>query len=80
MKSIGIKLFFGYIIMTAVTISLLWLIQAGVMRHSYLNEKLGSVDRAIDQAILRNRDDYDQLSEEMHASLIVMSPDGQLIY
>lgn len=80
MKSIGIKLFLGFIAMAATTLVVLWLIQAGVMRNSYLHEKLTSVDQAIDRAIDSEREDYDQLGEEINANLFVLDRTGKLVY
>jgi signal transduction histidine kinase len=80
MKRIRTKLFLGFIAMAALTVSILWLIQAGVMRDSYVNERIGSVRDALNQAVLEQRQDYETLAEQLNASLIVIHKNGDVLY
>ncbi len=82
MRSIGQKLFLGFIAMAVLTIGVLWLIQAGVMRDSYVRGRIDSVDQAIQQ-VVEDRDadrDYEALSEQLNASLVVIGKQGDVIY
>lgn len=80
MKRIRTKLFLGFIAMAALTVSILWLIQAGVMRDSYVDERIGSVREALSQAVLEQRQDFDTLAEQLNASLIVIHKNGEILY
>lgn len=80
MRSIGLKLFLGFIAMAALTVGILWFVQAGVMRDSYLKERLQSVSEAIGQAALDGRTDYDTLGEQLNANLVVISRKGDILY
>ncbi|MDD2445188.1 MAG: HAMP domain-containing sensor histidine kinase [Candidatus Nanoarchaeia archaeon] len=82
MRSIGQKLFLGFIAMAVLTIGVLWLIQAGVMRDSYVRGRIDSVDQAIQQVVEdRGADrDYDALSEQLNASLVVIGKQGDVQY
>ena len=80
MRSIGQKVFLGFIAMAVLTIGVLWLIQAGVMRDSYVRGRIDSVDQAIQQVVEdRGADrDYDALSEQLNASLVVIGKPGDV--
>ncbi|MDW7659174.1 MAG: HAMP domain-containing sensor histidine kinase [Bacillota bacterium] len=80
MRSIGLKLFLGFIAMAALTVGILWFVQAGVMRDSYLKERLQSVSDAIGQAALDGKVDYDTLGEQLNANLVVISKTGDILY
>ena len=82
MRSIGQKLFLGFIAMAVLTIGVLWLIQAGVMRDSYVRERIGRVDQAIKQAVSASEanQDYDALAERLNASLVVVGKQGDVLY
>jgi signal transduction histidine kinase len=80
MRSIGLKLFLGFIAMAALTVGILWFVQAGVMRDSYLKERLQSVSDAIGQAARENSIDYDALGEQLNANLVVISRKGDILY
>ena len=77
---IGQKLFMGYIAMAFLTVAVLWVIQAGVLRDSYLNERLQSVDKALEGAIDQQRLDYDELVEALNINLVVTRRNGEIIY
>ncbi|MEA4889873.1 MAG: HAMP domain-containing sensor histidine kinase [Clostridiaceae bacterium] len=80
MKHIGTKLFLGFISMAFLTIGILWIIQAGFMRDTYLNERIDAVDKTIRETAQNGSIDYDGLAEQLNVSLIVCDQDGNLTY
>ena len=51
MNKIGVKLFASFLCMAAVTIALLWLIQAGLLRDSSLDGRLQNVRKSVEAAV-----------------------------
>lgn len=80
MKHIGMKLFLGFISMAALTIAVLWIVQAGFMNNIYLNSRISSVKQEISQAAQAPEIDYDVLAETLNASLIVINDQGTPVY
>ncbi|HBP38257.1 MAG TPA: hypothetical protein DD640_05870 [Clostridiales bacterium] len=80
MKHIFTKLFLGFISMAFLTIGILWIVQAGFMRDTYLNERIRTVGQTVSDAARSGMSDYDSLAEQLNASLIVLSARGDLIY
>ena len=80
MKHIGTKLFLGFIGMAILTIGILWIVQAGFMRNTYLNERINSVEQSISKAAKNGATDYDGLAEQLNASLIVFDKNSSLTY
>lgn len=80
MKHIGTKLFLGFISMTILTVSVIWVIQAGFMNNVYLNQRIEAVRDDLNQAIKEGDTDYDALAERLNASLIVIDGNGELKY
>ncbi len=78
MKTIGSKLFVSFLCMAALTIGLLWLIQAVIMKDSYLNGRTRSVAAAVQQSALSDALDLETLQQDLNVSLIVISPDGSV--
>ncbi|HEY5466754.1 MAG TPA: HAMP domain-containing protein, partial [Clostridia bacterium] len=76
MKTIGSKLFVSFLLMAALTIGLLWLIQAGFMKDSYLKSRVGSVAAAVRQAANADAPDLETLKQEQNISLVQLGADG----
>ena len=80
MKSIGTKLFIGFLCMAALTVGLLWLIQAVLMKDSYLNERIDAIDAAITEASQNETIDYQSLEQNLNISLLETDSDGNATY
>ncbi len=78
MNKIGIKLFLSFLCMAALTVGLLWVIQAGLMKDSYLKSRVNSVAQAVYQAALSDSADRESLQEEYNISIIAFNQDGSL--
>ena len=78
------KFFASFLLMAALTVGLLWLIQAGLMRDMYLNQRIDEVRSAVDAAAAKARTDgretidIDQLSASINASIIVFDATGNV--
>ncbi|NLA72073.1 MAG: HAMP domain-containing histidine kinase [Clostridiaceae bacterium] len=80
MKHIGTKLFVGFICMALLTITILWIVQAGFMRNTYLNKRINSVGHMISKTTASSTADYESLGEQLNASLIALDARGKLSY
>lgn len=78
------KLFISFLLMALLTVGLLWLIQAGLMRDMYLNRRIDAVHAAIDQAVDQvSREgitslDTAAISEAINASVIWLDDAGSI--
>ena len=77
---IGTRLFLGYLTMAFVTVAVLWLIQAGLMRDTYLNERIDQLSAAVASADLTESADYAILGESLQAALVVLNADGTILF
>jgi signal transduction histidine kinase len=80
MKHIGTKLFLGFISMTILTVSVIWIIQAGFMNNVYLDQRIESVQDELSRAAQAGDTDYDALAESLNVSLIVIDENGEVEY
>ncbi len=80
MKSIGTKLFIGFLCMAALTVSLLWLIEAVLMKDSYLNERIDAIGEAINDASKNETIDYQSLEQDLNISLLEADGSGNVTY
>ena len=80
MKSIGTKLFIGFLCMAALTVSLLWLIQAVFMKDSYLHERIDAIDAALTAASQHENSEYESLEQNLNISLLATDSDGNVTY
>lgn len=80
MKHIGTKLFAGFLCMAAVTVGLLWLIQAGIMKDNYLKERVQAVDKAVQQAAQQAAPEFSLLEEQLNVRLLLLGSDGAVQY
>ena len=80
MKSIGAKLFIGFICMAVLTVSLLWLIQAVFMKDNYLHERIQAIDAVITEASKNKTIDYQSLEQDLNISLLEIDSEGNVTY
>jgi signal transduction histidine kinase len=80
MKHIGTKLFLGFISMTILTVSVIWIIQAGFMNNVYLDQRIDSVQDELSRAAEEGDTDYDAIAESLNVSLIVIDEDSEVVY
>lgn len=80
LNRIGTRLFLGFLSMAVVATLLLWVIQAGVMRNSYLNQRIEAVRGALVQAAQQNNPDYDLISQDLGISIVIVGTDGSIPY
>ncbi|MDD2457677.1 MAG: HAMP domain-containing sensor histidine kinase [Eubacteriales bacterium] len=73
------KFFASFLAMATLTVVLLWLIQAGLMRDSYLNQLIADVQMAVSEAAQTNSLDVAALSEKTGASILVLDASGNLV-
>lgn len=78
MKSIRTRLFLGLIGMAALTVAILWIVQAGFMRDVYINERIRSVQDSLRDAAWQTADGYDQLADELNAGILIFDSAGRL--
>lgn len=76
MKRIGSKLFAGFLSMSVLTVGLLWLIQAVIMKDNYLLERLSAVRSAVQDAAQGDGIEYSDLEESLAVSLIEVDESG----
>jgi signal transduction histidine kinase len=78
MKKIGSKLFISFLLMAALTIGLLWLVQGGFMKDSYLNGRVASVESAVKKIALSDAPVFDNLKDELNINLVLINQDGSV--
>ena len=64
LRKIGIKIFISFLCMAAITIGLLWFIQAVFLKNSYLDQRVDSIDTALKGVPDENNIDYAALEAE----------------
>jgi signal transduction histidine kinase len=73
------KFFASFLAMAALTVGLLWLIQAGLMRDSYLNQLIADAQLAVSEAAQTHTLDVTSLSEKTGATILVLDASGDLV-
>lgn len=80
MKHIFSKLMLAFLGMAALTICLIWLVQALLLGDSYLKGRIASIDAATERFVLSEETDYAALEESLNISLLSLDPDGSILY
>lgn len=80
MKRIGTKLFIGFLCMAALTVGLLWLIQAVFMKDNYLHERIDAVNAAITAASQNKSIDYGSFEQNLNINLLAADSGGNVTY
>lgn len=78
MNRIGAKLFMSFLGMAILTISILWLVQAVIMKDSYLNNRVTRVEAAVSQAAQSGDIDLNALKDANNINLILLNADGSV--
>lgn len=78
MNKIGAKLFLSFLCMTVLTISLLWLVQAVIMKDTYLNQRVSAVNKAVQAAAQAGNADFEALKDELNINLVRLNQDGTI--
>ena len=80
MKRLFFKLMLAFFGMAALTIGLIWLVQAVILKDSYLNERVASINTATEQVILSTESDYADLEASLNVSLLAVDESGGVLY
>ncbi len=80
MRKIGIKIFISFLCMAAITIGLLWFIQAVFLKNSYLDQRVDSIDTALKGVPDENNIDYAALEAEQNVNLLSVDASGNVLY
>ena len=80
MKRLFFKLMLAFFGMAALTIGLIWLVQAVILKDSYLNERVASINTATEQVILSTETDYADLEASLNVSLLAVDESGDVLY
>jgi signal transduction histidine kinase len=78
MRRIGSKLFISFLFMAALTIGLLWLVQAGFMKDSYLKGRVTTVETAVKRTAQSDSPAFDVLKDELNINLVLLNQDGSV--
>jgi len=78
-KHIRSKLFAGFLCMAVLTVGMLWLIQAVIMKDSYLNERIQTIQSAL-STTMDNSADYEVLETRLNISLLMTDSTGNVLY
>lgn len=76
-KRISSRLFFSFLLMALLTVSLIWLIQAGLLRDSYVKSKIKTVEKALDNYSSSSIAD---IEEQTASSLLIFDQTGEISY
>lgn len=76
-KRISSRLFFSFLLMALLTVSLIWLIQAGLLRDSYVKSKIKTVEKALDNFSSSSIAD---IEEQTASSLLIFDQTGDISY
>jgi signal transduction histidine kinase len=66
--------------MSLLIVGLLWLIQAGIMKDNYLNERIKTIDSAITNATQTSVPDFTALEANYNIGLLLVDGDGNIAY
>lgn len=80
MKHIFSKLMLAFLGMAALTIGMIWLVQALLLGDSYLKGRIASIDAATEHYVISDETDYAALEETLNISLLSLDPDGSILY
>jgi len=80
MKRLFFKLMLAFFGMAALTIGLIWLVQAVILKDGYLNERVASIDRTVEGITLSTQTDYADLEASLNVSLLAVDQDGSVLY
>ncbi len=76
-RRISSRLFFSFLLMALLTVSLIWLIQAGLLRDSYVKSKIRTVENALDNF---SNSSIADIEEQTASSLLIFDQKGEISY
>lgn len=76
-RRISSRLFFSFLLMALLTVSLIWLIQAGLLRDSYVKSKIKTVENALDNF---SNSSIADIEEQTASSLLIFDQKGEISY
>ena len=76
-RRISSRLFFSFLLMALLTVSLIWLIQAGLLRDSYVKSKIKTVENALDNF---SNSSIADIEEQTASSLLIFDQKGEVSY
>ena len=79
-KRISMRLFWAFIMMAALTLLILWLVQAGLIRDGYESRKVESIENALKQAGNIDQSEITEIEEKTASTLLVIDSSGSIIY
>ncbi len=80
MRTIGFKIFIGFLCMAVITIGLLWLIQAVFLKDSYLNRRVEGITASLENAGDGADVDYAMLETDQNISILSADAAGNMLY
>ncbi|HPE16505.1 MAG TPA: HAMP domain-containing sensor histidine kinase, partial [Oscillospiraceae bacterium] len=80
MKHIFSKLTLAFIGMAALSVGLIWLVQAVFLGDSYLNQRIATIDAAAADISVSTGTDYAALETSLNVSLLAVDEDGDAVY
>ena len=80
MKRIRAKLMLAFLCMAALAIALIWLVQAVFLSDSYLNQRVSSIDSALNAFAIGADSDYAALESAQNISLLAVNDSGTVVY
>ncbi|NLW11396.1 MAG: hypothetical protein GX028_05195 [Clostridiaceae bacterium] len=76
-KRISSRLFFSFLLMAVLTVSLIWLIQAGLLRDSYVKGKIKTVENALSNF---SNSSIEDIEEQTASSLLIIDENNTITY
>lgn len=80
MKRIRAKLMLAFLGMAALAVALVWLVQTVFLSDSYLNQRISSIDSALESVAIRADTDYAALESALNVSLLAVNEAGTVAY
>jgi signal transduction histidine kinase len=80
MKRLFFKLMLAFFGMAALAIGLIWLVQAVILKDSYLNERVATIDQTVTEVALSPETDYGELEARLNVSLLAVNGEGSVLY
>ena len=80
MKHIGSKLFLGFLCMTVLAVVLLWFVQAVFLKDSYLNQRVQTINQALEETSPSDSIDYQNLEATLNIGILHVNSSGGIVY
>jgi signal transduction histidine kinase len=80
MKRIVTKLALAFLGMAALAVALVWLVQAVLLSDSYLNQRVATIDEAVQSTAIAPQTDYAALESALNVRLLALNAEGSVVY